>query len=86
MTDARIPAFVAAWDCLEQIPDLEKLYRKSPQETRRLQELLCRTAEIYTALANSPTEVGEIAAALINSRREDERKNKNVLKDRFNKS
>lgn len=67
--DARVAAWIGAWDCLDAASKLCTQHPKA--DLAKPLDQLYRSAEIYTALASAPQEVGEIAGALLGRRKED---------------
>ncbi|AKY02900.1 hypothetical protein PHATNISS_90 [Mycobacterium phage Phatniss] len=72
MTDARVAAWIAAWDNLNQVNEtLKAQYSRSrgriedPDEYRAVLQM---SADIYTHLADVPAEVGVAAAELLEHR------------------
>ncbi|AEK08636.1 hypothetical protein I5H63_gp092 [Mycobacterium phage MilleniumForce] len=72
MTDARVAAWIAAWDSLNQVNEtLKAQYSRSrgriedPDEYRAVLQM---SADIYTHLADVPAEVGVAAAELLEHR------------------
>lgn len=70
MTDARVAAWIAAWDSLNQVNEtLKAQYSRGriedPDEYRAVLQM---SADIYTHLADVPAEVGVAAAELLEHR------------------
>ncbi|AAN12497.1 hypothetical protein PBI_CHE8_99 [Mycobacterium phage Che8] len=87
MTDARVAAWIAAWDSLDKATNtIKECPIQDPDEYRAFCQL---HAEIYAALADVPHEVGAAAGQLLLERRDQERreqKRREQKEDMFRKA
>lgn len=83
MTDARVGAWIAAWDNLNAANNSLKKYPiRDPDEYRAYCQM---NAEIYAALADVPPEVGVAAAEVMRMREEQAREANEMLRKVFEK-
>ncbi|AXQ62222.1 hypothetical protein SEA_SPIKELEE_93 [Mycobacterium phage Spikelee] len=87
MTDARVAAWIAAWDNLNQVNEtLKAQYSRGriedPDEYRAVLQM---SADIYTHLADVPAEVGVGAAEWLERREKERREQEAMFRKAFEK-
>ncbi|UCR74457.1 hypothetical protein Ritam007_81 [Mycobacterium phage Ritam007] len=83
MTDARVGAWIAAWDALNAATNtLKECLITDPDEHRAFCQL---QADIYAHLADVPAEVGVGAAELLERREQERREQEAMFRKVFGK-
>ncbi|AAN12706.1 gp62 [Mycobacterium phage Omega] len=81
MTDARVEAWIAAWDNLNaSIDTLKKCPIQDPDEYRAFCQM---SADIYAHLADVPHDVGAAAAEALKAREERNREELDLIRKAF---